>query len=240
MIVFKIFNLLFHWSYPIYRPLYFAYKRYSDRARISFIRDNISTGDVVLDIGANIGFYSKLFSQLVGDKGKVIAFEPDALNYKRLSDNVKGLPNVELHQAAVGDTNETIQLYYSDELNVDHQTYDIGEGRSVVDVKSMRLDDLIAEDVSIRFIKIDIQGYDFKAMKGMKRILSQSSAMAILGEYWPFGIDKAGDAPLDYLTYLENHGFEVEILDGLTKEELISKIKVKEYYTDYKANKNLS
>ena len=240
MIVFHLFNFLFHWSYPIYKPLYFAYKRYSDRTRIAFIKDHINPGDFVLDIGANIGFYTCLFSHLVGPNGKVVAFEPDEVNFKRLSANVQGLNNVELHNSAAGESNETIKLYYSDKLNVDHQTYDIGEDRGAVDIESVRIDDVIDINEKITFIKIDIQGYDYKAMKGMNRILSKSAPISILGEYWPYGIDKAGDPPLDYLNYLEELDFVVEILDGLSKGELNEKIEVKGYYTDFKASKSIA
>jgi len=124
--VYSIFNKLYYLSYPIYKPLYFIYKGISDRKKIAIIEEYLKPGMTVLDIGANIGYYTKLFSKSVGSTGKVFAFEPDDTNFRHLKENTKGLGNVTTINKAVGEKSQQVKLYYSEEMNVDHQTYDSG------------------------------------------------------------------------------------------------------------------
>ena len=119
--LFKLANKLFEHYHFIYKPLYFFYKKISDRQKIALFKNIIKPGMRVLDLGANIGFYTVLFSKLVGENGKVFAFEPDAKNYKYLEENTKTLYNVTIEKKAVSDKTGKINFYISKDLNVDHQ-----------------------------------------------------------------------------------------------------------------------
>ena len=92
--LFKLANKLFERYHFIYKPLYFFYKNISDRQKIALFKNIIKPGMRVLDLGANIGFYTVLFSKLVGENGKVFSFEPDVKNYEYLEENTKTLYNV--------------------------------------------------------------------------------------------------------------------------------------------------
>ena len=82
-------------------------------------------GDVVVDVGANIGYYTILLADKVGKNGKVYAFEPDKLNFEILVKNIKAnnLKNVIAVNAAVGRKNETKVLYKSEENLGDHKLF---------------------------------------------------------------------------------------------------------------------
>ena len=71
----KLGNLLYHKAFPLYKPLYFAYKSRKDRQEISLLGQKIKPGSTILDIGANIGFYTTLFSRLTGPGGRVVSIE---------------------------------------------------------------------------------------------------------------------------------------------------------------------
>src|SRR5215469_18149386 len=92
-------NKLYEHAFPIYRPLYAAYKAYADRAERRLLRKILFRGAVVVDVGANIGTYSEFLSRCVGPTGLVHAFEPSTDNFTRLSAATRNLLNVRLSQA---------------------------------------------------------------------------------------------------------------------------------------------
>ena len=89
----------------------------------------------VVDVGANVGVYTRFLAGLTGTSGGVHAFEPSPRNFNRLQYATARLPNVTANQAAVGQRSGTIGLYISSELNVDHRTFDSGESSNAIDVR---------------------------------------------------------------------------------------------------------
>ena len=166
----------------------------------------------VVDVGANIGIYTALLAKIVGEKGKVYAFEPSPHNFNLLKKYNKS-NNVTLVQAAVGDVTGEITLYISDKLNVDHQTYETDEIREKVNVSSYRLDDYLKNE-KVDFIKMDIQGFEHHALLGMKNILRNNANIKIFMEFWPYGLIKAGSSPEKLLTFLHELDFETELIEG--------------------------
>lgn len=236
--MYSLFNNLYYLSYPLYKPLYFSYKNISDRKKIAIIRKYLKPGMRVLDIGANIGYYTRLFSKSVGSEGKVYAFEPDNINFEHLKKNVKNFDNVIALHKAVGEETRITKLYHSKEMNVDHQTYDGGENRKVTEIEMISIDQYLAVSEQIDFIKLDIQGYDFFAVKGMQEIIKRSKKVAIFGEFWPYALKKAGIDAEEYIKLLEDIGFDIRIF-GLEKEVTFDKyITDKSFYTDFFGIKN--
>jgi FkbM family methyltransferase len=192
----------------------------------------------VLDIGANIGFYSILFSQLVGKNGRVIAFEPDENNFKHLKQLTDRLKNVTAIRAAVGERNEKIKLYYSNDLNIDHQTYDNGQNRSYKEIDGIFIDGYFKNNETVDFVKIDIQGYDYYAIKGMRQTIERSKGVVILGEFWPYGLKSAGIRASEYIELLESLDLTVNFSQkSITKENVDSFASNWFYYTDFIATK---
>src|SRR5258708_4586206 len=107
-------------------------------------KKEIKPGQTVLDIGANIGYYTLIAAKLVGPSGKVYAFEPDPTNFKILKKNVErnGHSNVVLVNQAVADKNKKVRLYLNPANKGDHRIYDSKDGRSSIAVRTIRLDDL--------------------------------------------------------------------------------------------------
>lgn len=228
--LFSVFNVLYKRAYFLYKPLYFTYKRISDKEKIAFIKKHVKEGMTVVDIGANIGFYTILLSQLVGKKGRVYTFEPDPNNYKHLQSNVKTLSNVIIEQAACGLRTEKIRLFESATLNVDHTTYDTGDRKHHTEVACIALDDYF-KNKTVDFVKIDIQGYDYYAIKGMERVLKRMRHIVILGEFWPYGLYKAKTTPKEYTSFLRKMGFKVTLfdLDALKRKNMENRY----YYSDF-------
>jgi FkbM family methyltransferase len=210
---FFLANGLYSHAYPLYYPLYSAWKAFADRRERAVLKSIIRPGMTVADVGANIGIYTRFFAQAVGGTGAVHAFEPAPDNFRRLRATTRGLNNVTVTQSAVGDVSGKTRLYLSPQLNVDHQTFDSGEGRVSVDVPLISLDDyFIGREVHV--IKIDVQGFEMKVLKGALRTLQQSAGITVLMELWPYGLQRAGTDPHELLVFLEKLGFKITpILD---------------------------
>ncbi len=219
----KLGDFLYKNAFPIYNIIYPIFKKRQDKYEIELLKKNIKKGDVVLDIGANIGFYTKILSNLVGETGKVYAFEPDKKNFNYLQQNAGHLKNVLLINKAVSDKTGTITLYHSDLLNVDHKTYATENYTSKTEIECVAIDDIIPEH-NVDFIKIDIQGYEYFAFQGMKEVLQKNQQLKIITEFYPFGIQESKITIADFLHTFQQHQFRINLyndgnLDLLTPEK---------------------
>jgi len=186
-------NKLYDQLFPIYRPLYAAYKAYADRAERQLLKRTLSAGDVVVDAGANIGIYSQFLSHRVGRTGVVHSFEPSPENFRRLQSATRKLANVRLSQAAVGERSGQSKLYLSAKLNVDHRTYTTGgDLRHAIPIEMVALDDYFEPGQRVDLIKLDIQGYELNALRGTNRVLQENPDIQLLFEFWPYGLKQAG------------------------------------------------
>lgn len=213
----RVGNWLYRHCFPLYDLSYSRFKRRNDKDEIALTRRLVRPGDHVLDIGANIGFYAELLSELTGTEGRVYSFEPDARNFRRLRDRVGDRANVELFQAAVSERNGTLKIYRSKLLNVDHRTYPVDNYESVDDVAAWSIDSLVAARTVQRVdvVKIDVQGYELSAFRGMQQLLERASP-TILAEFWPHGFRRAGTSAselFDFFSALDYAFFEIRGAD---------------------------
>jgi FkbM family methyltransferase len=211
-------NKLYKHGFPIYRPLYAAYKAYSDRVERQLLKKVLFPGAVVVDAGANIGIYSQFLSRYVGPTGLVHSFEPSPDNFKRLSAATRKLPNVRLLQAAVGERSGESKLYISDKLNVDHRTYKAdGDSRRAVPTQMVALDDYFKPGECVDMIKLDIQGYELHALRGAKRVLRENRDIQLLLEFWPYGLKEAGSNWKELIQMLRDLSMDPMLvrMDGL-------------------------
>ena len=209
---FRAGEWLFHNCYCLYSPIYTLYKTYRDRFTLSLIRKNIPDGAVALDIGANVGVFSALFAEIVGPTGRVHSFEPESLNFKRLRERTRGMGNMSIYPLAVADKSGSVVLYKSSALNVDHRLYNDGGGRETTQIEAVAIDDLFRKS-KIDFIKIDIQGFEYKALLGMQETLKHNPDVILYLELWPYGLKKAGTSAEEILNLVERLGFQIRIVD---------------------------
>jgi FkbM family methyltransferase len=169
-------------------------------------------GDTVLDVGANIGYFTLHFARLVGPHGRVFAFEPDPANFALLKRNVavNGYRNVELVPAAVSDRTGATHLFRSDSNAGDHRAYDSADGRAAVAVETVALDRYLDRPgLRIDFIKMDIQGSEWHALRGMRGLLARHPRLKMLMEFWPVGLRRCGASAAAVLGLLEEAGFSL-------------------------------
>lgn len=188
------------------------------------IEKEIHEGMMVIDIGANIGYYTVLFAHLVGSNGKVIAFEPDKQSGEVLKKNITAnkFRNVLYVDKALSDRKGLVKLYISEENRGDNRIYDTKEGRDWVEVEMISLDDYLPKEKKVDIIKMDVQGAEALILKGMEKIISYSDKMIIFTEFWPDGIRKTGESPEEFLKKLVGFGFSLYNIN--TKENKLEKI----------------
>jgi len=143
----------------------------------------IRPGDVVFDIGANIGAHTLHFARLVGESGRVVAFEPTDFGVAKLRRNLSLnpalVPRVTVEQRfLVADSNDTIPAVvpaswpvgeWSDELHWGH----LGKSKTLTEATVTTADDYCdaAGITSLRFVKIDVDGHEYGVLKGFRRSL---------------------------------------------------------------------
>ncbi len=207
----KLGNFLYKTSFPLYKKMYSVFKNKQDAFEIELLKKHIKPGDTVLDIGANIGFYATILSDIVGEKGKIHCFEPDTTNFNHLKKTTASYKNIIINNKAVGPKTEKLKIYTSKELNVDHRTYKPEEYDKEIEIDSVSIDDYL-KGAKVDFIKMDIQGFEMEAMKGMKETLKNNPKVKMISEFWPYGLRKAGSSLRDYFVLLKELNFNVEIL----------------------------
>lgn len=194
--------------------MYSVFKKQQDAFEIDLLRKHIKKGDVVLDIGANIGFYAQILSELVSESGKVHCFEPDKINFSHLKNATNRLNNVVLNNKAVGAKTELLKIYTSKNLNVDHRTYKPEEYDKEIDIDAVAIDDYLKNHLKVDFIKIDIQGFEMQAIQGMQQVLQHNNKIKIVSEFWPYGLRTAGSSVMEYFEYLKKLNFNCYLLEN--------------------------
>ena len=188
------------------------------------MEEKIEMGNVVVDVGANIGLHTLNMARIVGNAGQVFAFEPDPSNFEILKKNAKinNYKNIILEQKAVGDKHGRTTLYQSDNP-INHRIFpQTKRANSQVQVELTNLDNYFDSDMidKINFIKIDVEGMEFGVLKGMKNILKNNKNIKILFEFVPKDTMEAGFIPIELLNYLTSNGFKLYCMDEKTKKLL--------------------
>jgi FkbM family methyltransferase len=182
---------------------------------LAALRQLIEPGAVVLDIGANVGYFTAYMSRLVGDSGVVHAFEPEPRNFSLLNRNIaaNGLANVVVHQMALGDREETGVLHISDFSGGMHRLYEsICCGENVVEVPIRRLDSMFRPG-QVAVIKIDVEGFEPFVLSGGKNLIDGQD-IKIVSEYCPPAMLEAGASPAQFLNHLTQWGLSAYEPDG--------------------------
>jgi FkbM family methyltransferase len=192
---------------------YFVYKRLVEDvfARLIRERPELFRGGHIIDAGANAGYTARVFARAVETPYRVYAFEPDATNFRRLTRFAKNDRIVPL-QSALGEEEGTIELWHNDAHPGDHRIAR-GEVRNYpgarVTVPVTTVDAFACTlDHPIRFVKIDVQGYEPAVLRGMRGTLHGDVAVAL--EYCPEMIRASGFEPGEVFDLLR--GFDIERL----------------------------
>ena len=179
--------------------------------------DRLRPGMNVLDIGANIGWYTMLSASLVGPSGSVTAIEPNPESAKLLeaSRRANSFDNVTVLQVAAGREAGLLVLHgsYGDAMTLAAPA-DAAALTDATTVPSFKLDDLIPHDKKIDLVKIDVQGAEYNALLGTSALIKRCRP-TIVSEFSPTmmpGI--SGVDGRQYLRFLLDFGYKVAVIEG--------------------------
>ena len=183
-------------------------------------KKNIKPGDTVVDIGAHIGYYTVIAAQLVGDKGKVYAFEPDPKNYQLLQRNVKlnGYSNVVLVNKAVSDKSGQAHLFLNNENTGDHRIFNPELDRRSLSIATTTLDDFFKDkEKRVDIIKMDIQGAEARAFQGAMKVIARNRHIKLITEFYPQALQQSEISAEEYLALLQKHTFKLFNIDEVKR-----------------------
>lgn len=158
-----------------------------------------------IDVGANYGLYTLAIADVgrFGLLNKIFSFEPDARPFDALCKSVENnnfKEMVDVFNVIVGNKKGRAKLFKSKTSSVSNRSFSSSSETlgfsDIVELDSVTLDEFIGKKVSIEdivfFVKIDVEGSDFRVLQGMQNILEKSKGFLVQFEYYPLGIVEVG------------------------------------------------
>jgi FkbM family methyltransferase len=202
----------------MYVPLRFvSYYRNYEPFVTALFKQVLRPGLTVLDIGAHLGYYSLIAADRVGPSGKVFAFEPALDSFLILQQNIllNRFSNIVAIQKAVAEVKST-RVLYRGEWSTSDSLYPLPVTTSKLVVDCITIDEFLDEfldDRSIDIIKMDIEGGEMAALKGMRETISRSRELSLFLECNPPRLAQAGVTIEQLLSLLEDYTFQVSLID---------------------------
>ena len=189
-----------------------------EAAEIALMRRFLGARDVIVDVGANVGYLTRFFAQAVGPLGKVYAFEPNPLIFPLLRRNVAKFRQVAVFDVGLS-TNETeMPLFvpgsnyavasFVREYPATHVFGKSGQLHSVA-AKLVRGDEFMAKiDIGeIDILKVDVEGWELNVLAGLEETIMSSKKIIIFCEYNPSAQECAGQTPRELLDWFLDRQF---------------------------------
>lgn len=172
----------------------------------------------IVEIGANIGYYALIEAKLIRGQGYIYAFEPSPYNLNLLKRNtdLNNYHNVEIYPKAVGAMKGREKFFIASRSNLsgfikrEDMSDMYGEkGKDSIDVEIVKLDDFL-KDKKVDFIRMDIEGYEKEALKGLETTLNSENVPKYLFiEIHSVLLHKKNSSAEEIIRYLEESGYSV-------------------------------
>ena len=175
-----------------------------------WLANELSPGDVMMDLGANIGDYTQLAATLVGSRGHVYAFEPAPENAAHLRHRFEGTVHVSVVEAAVGAHSGVAAFFLDRRNNTRHSLArgNVGKSGATITVPLVALDDYRRKVPRVDVIKMDVQGAESDVIRGASGMLRKYKPRLVL-ELWPYGLRNLGADTDLVIGQLEALGYRV-------------------------------
>lgn len=219
----------------------FMYGHYEKYATELF-RKLVKWRDVFVDVGANLGHYTLIAADLVGENGKVFAFEPAPDNYALLvkSVEVNGYKNVTTVPKAVSNRVGMTRLVLDPHESGQHRLDNGADHGDSVSIEAVTLDDFFKDkEKRVDVIKMDVEGAEMLVLEGMSEILKRNDNLTIFTEFSPTMLRRVGSSPEEYLKQFIGYSFELfhinekeEKLDPVDLDKAM-RIGTEEKWTDF-------
>lgn len=196
---------------------------YTDRfepSTLQWLTANLRSGMKVADVGAHVGFLALFMARLVGETGRVYAFEPGPDNLRYLKRNIAQncAANVAVVPLAAGRYKGTRSLYLAEGSDMHSLVPGHPFSKTVGSVKvgQVPLDDAVPR---LDLAKVDVEGGEIEVLRGMGNLLGQEPRPILLVEWSPACQLAGGHSPKELIRVLRDLGYELEILGYGNDEE---------------------
>lgn len=183
-----------------------------EKNEIDYLYSELKKGDTFIDVGGNIGLFSLNASKIVGENGKVYAFEAFKPNYDQFQNHIilNDCKNITLEHLAVSDQKSFIEILYNENYsNVGMASSYLQEYTSKEQVESISLDEYVKQKQisKIDLIKIDIEGGEFSALKGMNEILTHYQPKIVI-EINSIALKSSSHSEQELISLLTEKGYK--------------------------------
>jgi FkbM family methyltransferase len=189
-----------------------------------WLHDVLRPGQVFVDVGANVGYFTLLGAQLVGREGRVVAVEAhpglfDILRRNVVMNGHRGTVTL-WNRAAWSEPTQLSfhrRVHYSANSSVGSVNAEglseLGDSEDVVEVEAARLDDLLEGVDRVDVLKIDVEGAEVQAFRGLSRVLKANPEIVIMFEWSPEQLHQVGDTPEALVDFLVGQDFKFRLLE---------------------------
>jgi FkbM family methyltransferase len=192
----------------IQRNIYFGTY---EREETEIVKRYLRSGMTFVDVGANVGYYTVLAASLVGSTGHVFAFEPSPYAFQRLSQMAERnkLLQVRCFRAGLGEKTGECSLYLGPGNNHSPTMIEHAGLSPMAEAEVLTLDEWVNDwKVSrIDVLKLDIEGWESKLLRGAARLLADRRINSVLCEFNEYWLKEAGSSPKELLAILNEAGF---------------------------------
>lgn len=189
----------------LFYSLYDLYKLLLEAGPITQLKSFVPPGATVIDVGANVGFFTTRFAQWTGKGGTVIAIEPEDNNFEELSRRCIAkdlLGIVQLHQAVADSKSGTSHLLVNPDHPGDHRI-----GEEGLAIEALTIDDLRdAHGQRVAFVKIDVQGAEMRVLAGAERTIATDKPVLFI-EIDRGALAKYGTSGKAVTNFAQRHGY---------------------------------
>jgi FkbM family methyltransferase len=183
----------------------------------------LKEGDSVIIAGAHQGFFVLYLAALVGKTGKVYAFEPEKKNFEILSEKVKGIENVEIHNFALGEREASAKFYFNSDNDGGHALWDVSknphntksqENPLIENVEVKTIDSLFPDGIeNLKLLMLDAEGSEHSIIKGGINTIADSETPYIICEINNFALRQCMTSQLSLRSYLSMYGFKPYVMN---------------------------
>jgi FkbM family methyltransferase len=206
----------------------------------NYLIKNVKPNQTIIELGANIGYYTILLAQLVSPGGRVYSYEAndEVYDFTKFSLRMNGLSDVvAMQNTGILDKAREVTLHYTRLNNHSFYETNIGEAHITIDphargddlvkkVKAISLDENLPNLKNVDFLRMDIEGSELLAIQGAKRIIESSPNLKIVMEWAPGMLKNFGNVS-DFINEMYSYGFrfyEIRKNGDLGKEKSKAKL----------------
>jgi FkbM family methyltransferase len=196
----------------VFLRAYFAYKGWLEPTPHA-LKGYIAPGTWIIDVGANVGFYTRLFARWVGEGGKVLSIEPEAENFAHLQRLIRSAnlaDKVISIRAVASEIDGQLKLKLNPASHADHRIADEG-----VSTTSWRIDSLLEQYgwPRVSLIKIDVQGAEPRVLLGSLTTMSRFFP-AVYMEIDHLALSRYGSSPAALIEWMQERGYSMHQVTG--------------------------